>query len=195
MPLSSIELQHKTMNCFRLPPFFVPFIIGMMAVNLSTCERDKKDHSVGPHVRQPDGEEGLHEGDGSHLPLKMLANEESIQNDLVNTRCLSCHGGASEANRNVDLRNIGLLVRGRHHGPGHVSDGSRHGLIVPGCPDESFFYTIMKQGNMPPAPAERVSAETLKIVEDWIISLKKDGDPECGDDEPPDTVQDGSDEP
>ncbi len=78
--------------------------------------------------------------------------------------------------------------------PGHDHGTGAHPryLIKPGCPKQSFFLSIIREGKMPPAPAEKISPETIKAIEQFIIAL----DPKAGkmcDDEPPDSDGPGSD--
>lgn len=39
---------------------------------------------------------------------------------------------------------------------------------------------------MPPSQSERLDAETLKIIEDWIYNLNPEASTSCNSDEPPD---------
>lgn len=113
------------------------------------------------------------------LPLVIQPTKESIQTEFVNKSCLGCHESASARNRFVDLRDIGVLAEEGHvHEPG----GPRHNLIKPGCPKQSFFLSIIREGKMPPPPAPRPSDENLQAVDAWIVSLKADAT--CLSDEP-----------
>jgi hypothetical protein len=118
------------------------------------------------------------------LPQPTLA---SIQMDFVDRRCVSCHQEATATNRHVKLTNFMEIVEGTGHPPGgaHVRK-----IIKPGCPKESFFHSIMREGKMPPPPAPKPSPEWLKAMADWITSLKPGaicddepggGDPDEGD--------------
>ena len=118
---------------------------------------------------------------------RLEATVDSIQRNFVNRHCLECHLTATAANRYVSLSDLSTLIE-------KTGDGHSHHprfLIKPGCPRESFFLSILKEGKMPPAPAQKVSAEAINTIERWIISLHPNGS--C-DDEPQDTSG-GGDEP
>lgn len=136
-------------------------------LGISSCGgKSKKDDSSEPPQNPP------------RLTLTVEPTKESIQKNLVDQTCLRCHQTAKPSNREVELADIGKLIDGSvEHGPGH-----RHGFIKPGCPQQSFFLSIMKEGKMPPPPAAKVAAPDLKAVGDWITSLKPNAS--CDDDEP-----------
>lgn len=122
---------------------------------------------------------------------KLEATAQSIQRTFVNVSCVSCHTQNTTANRNVVLTDITRIIEE----PGQPHEhGKMRMLIKPGCPKESFFLSIMKEGKMPPKPSEKVSADTVKVIEDWIISLKPNAGKYCNSDEPPDKPG-GGDEP
>jgi|GEM_PF-1817699 len=114
------------------------------------------------------------------VPQPTLA---SIQKDFVDRKCVSCHQEATSANRHVKLASLMEIVEGTGHPPGgaHVRK-----IIKPGCPKESFFHSIMREGKMPPPPAPKPTQEWLKAMSDWITSLKPgaicDDEPGGGDD-------------
>ncbi len=112
---------------------------------------------------------------------KLEATTQSIQRNFVNVSCVRCHAQAATVNRNVALGDISKIIEA----DGHVHEhGSMRLLIKPGCPKQSFFLSIMKEGKMPPSPEAKVSTETLKVIEDWIVSLKPNAGNACNDDEP-----------
>lgn len=117
--------------------------------------------------------------------LTVSPTRESIQQNLVNVSCLRCHTQATAKNRYVNLTDImTLTVPGDHA----TEEGHHHRvLILPGCPKQSLFLSLLKEGKMPPTPADSVPMATLKAIEDWIISLKPDAGTTCEGDEPQDT--------
>lgn len=115
-------------------------------------------------------------------PVVVQSTRESIQRDFVNVYCLGCHTQANAKNRFVDLTDIVKLAE-----PGdHTTEAGHHHrvLVQPGCPKQSLFLSILKEGKMPPRPAEPVPAETLRSIESWIVSLKPDAGDSCNGDEP-----------
>jgi len=142
--------------------------LGLIGLTLSSCSGDAGTNS--PIVKGP--------------PKELFPTLQSVQTDFVNDRCLSCHQTATAQNRQVALVDIALLIEGNGHNHGHGNTG-RH-LIKPGCPKQSFFLSVMREGKMPPPPGEKVPSETLKIVETWIVELKPNAGNSCNDDEPPD---------
>lgn len=115
-------------------------------------------------------------------PPKLEANLQSVQTVLVNARCVSCHAEPTAKNRQVVLTDIQQVIE-KPHAPGRGAH-PRY-LIKPGCPKQSFFLSIIKSGSMPPRPDERVSAEDIKTLEAFIVSLNPKAGKMC-DDEPPD---------
>lgn len=112
----------------------------------------------------------------------VLATRESIQQDFVGASCLRCHTQANAKNRYVDLSDILTLTQPGDH---NTEAGHHHRvLIVPGCPKQSFFVSILKEGKMPPAPDERVLPETIEAIEDWIVGLRPNPGTACDSDEP-----------
>ncbi len=108
----------------------------------------------------------------------------SIQKDFVNKKCVSCHQEATASNRHIKLTDLMEIVEGT----GHSSGGAHvRKIIKPGCPKESFFHSIMREGKMPPPPADKPSQEWLKAIAEWIAALKPgaicDDEPGDGDDE------------
>lgn len=106
---------------------------------------------------------------------KLQSDLNSIQQDFVNPRCLSCHSEATSSNRDVSLRDISQIIEGQWT----VNLMARRNLIKPGCPLQSFFYTIIKSGEMP--PNESVDGESLRMIETWIVSLDPSASDNCSD--------------
>lgn len=113
------------------------------------------------------------------VPEKITPTIESIQRNFVDKKCLSCHTQATESNRFIVLRDISQLIEGNTSGSG------RKNLIKPGCPKESFFLSIMREGKMPPPAYGGVGEESIKTIEEWIAGLNPNYEL-CSKDEPPD---------
>lgn len=105
--------------------------------------------------------------------IKLTAETPSIQKMLIDKKCLSCHSVATRENRNISLADV-LKVTDLTPQP----VGTRI-IIKAGCPDQSFFMSVLKHGTMPLGP-EKVVGEDLKVVSDWIKSLKP-GRIDCSD--------------
>ena len=120
------------------------------------------------------------------VEAKISPTIQSIQHDFVDKKCLSCHGQATERNRYVALSDLGSIMDVGSHS--HHPNEMRRDLIKPGCPKQSFFLSIMREGKMP--RGEKVDEETLKTIEQWITGLKPDAGSTCNfsGDEPPDTA-------
>lgn len=113
---------------------------------------------------------------------KLTPDIQSIQSDFVNQRCLSCHSEPTVRNQNVWLGDIFQVIEGN---PIRFP-GARQNLIKPGCPKQSFLMIILKSQEMPPRPNPPVDGPTLKILEDWILSLSPTPRADCDGDEPAD---------
>lgn len=120
-------------------------------------------------------------GEGSGYQ-KLAPDLQSIQSDFVNPRCLSCHSEPTSRNQNVWLGDIFQIIEGN---PIRFP-GARQNLIKPGCPKQSFLMMILKSQKMPPLPNPPVNAATIKILEDWIVSLDPNAGTTCDGDEPGD---------
>jgi len=121
------------------------------------------------------------------VALVLESTQESIQKNLVDSKCLSCHQEAKATNRNVDLRDIGKLF-------GNLSSSQRKDLIIPGCPKESMFLSILREGKMPPNSATKISEQDMKVIENWIKGFPPQRT-NCNPDEPPDSRPPNGDEP
>ena len=122
-------------------------------------------------------------------PAKLEPDLKSIQTVFISKKCVSCHAEATERNRFVVLTEISQIIEKTDKKDGHqhhlneatpLADQVRKNLIKPGCPKQSFFLSIMKEGKMPPPPS-KVSPDELKIIEQWITSLKPDAGKSCSD--------------
>lgn len=158
-------------------------IVGVLALALVSCGKTPTDGTTvaGDPPVQP-----------APIPKEreLKPTLQSIQADFVNVKCISCHMTATDKNRYVVLTDLSKLIEGggHTHGPGGTHH-HRH-LIKPGCPKQSFFLSILKEGKMPPPPAQKISEKELNVISDWITGLKPSAD--CKDDEPPDGPESGN---
>ena len=97
-------------------------------------------------------------GDGDGEVAMVTASQVS---DLLNARCATCHSGA-EAKEELHLDSIGGFLKGGEHGV----------VVVPGNAAESKVLKHMRGDEgvkrMPPPPNDPLTAEQIKMVEDWI---------------------------
>lgn len=107
--------------------------------------------------------------------VELEPNAASIQSELVGKRCVSCHTEATHANRHVDLSDV-------------AKGGS---WLRPGCPSQSLFLSVLKDGKMPPAPAARLEGSKVDIVARWIEDMVKAEDRHCEDTDEPGTGDGG----
>ena len=75
------------------------------------------------------------EKSSSDAPLVDLKTQ--IQTGLVNVSCTGCHAEPTARNHQVDLSDVSKGIK-----PANPA------YIIPGCPDQSLFYTEMKVGSM-----------------------------------------------
>ena len=92
--------------------------------------------------------------------LKKLTFERDIR-PILKARCFHCHGEEEEIEGSLDVRLRRFLAKGGDSGP----------AIVPGKPDESPLVERIRSGDMPPIEDEskKVTADELKLIEQWII--------------------------
>ena len=83
---------------------------------------------------------------------------------LLKEKCFGCHGtDPDDLKGDYDVRTRAALIRGGE---------SEEAAVIPGKPDESpFFHAINWDGlEMPPKENDRLSAEQIKLVKQWIES-------------------------
>jgi mono/diheme cytochrome c family protein len=75
---------------------------------------------------------------------------------LFRGRCIGCHG-AGQPEAGLDVRTRGDLVQGGHSGP----------AVVPGAPEQSLLYQMLRDGRMPKG-GRKLGPGELQQVEQWI---------------------------
>jgi len=91
-----------------------------------------------------------------------VAFETDVLPILRANTCFNCHA------ESVRLKNLDLTTYAG------IQKGSESGLIiVPGKPDESTLYEMLRDGRMPPGGKVRVSSADLGIIRSWIESGAK----------------------
>lgn len=117
-------------------------------------------------------------------PITVAPTLEGLQKNFVDVSCVKCHTSATAKNRWVDLTDILALTKAGDH---TTEAGHHHRILIqPGCPKQSLFLSILKEGKMPPS-GDAVPASTLQALETWIVSLKPNAGTSCNSDEPQDS--------
>jgi hypothetical protein len=76
---------------------------------------------------------------------------------LFKARCLRCHGDKVKK-AGLDLSTHAVLLKGSESGP----------VVVPGKPDDSLLYLLVRDGKMPAGKAGRLDAADVEILRRWI---------------------------
>ena len=108
------------------------------------------------------------------LPLALfgtMTNEQSkgeqrtYANDvapIVNKYCLPCHLAENENPSGLHLDSYDMMLKG----------GEKGVPVVPGKPDESYFYTKLLEdppfGKQMPRGKKKMTTEEIQIVKEWI---------------------------
>jgi glucose/arabinose dehydrogenase len=105
-------------------------------------------------------------------PLELRARS------YLHANCAQCHVEAGGGNAQMELEFITapekmrvLDVKPLHH---HF-DGAEPRLIAPGAPERSMIYrrlALRGTGQMPPLATAEVDREALKLMEEWIRTMK-----------------------
>jgi hypothetical protein len=75
---------------------------------------------------------------------------------LMAKRCLACHGTAQPVTAGLDLRTLAGVMAGGVGGP----------VVVPGNPDASRLWTLVRDGKMPMGGT--LSDEEKQLIREWI---------------------------
>lgn len=94
--------------------------------------------------------------------LVMEANFASINENILQGKCMSCHSG-SEAPHGIELSSYSLIMDNALFPP----------LVVPGKPEESSLYTSITTGDMP-MKAPKLSEVEIQSVYNWIKNGAKE---------------------
>lgn len=105
--------------------------------------------------------------------IGLIPTTESVQEELINKSCISCHSGIAPAS-GVDLTDLSKLIEEELS----EEHGEDHKVIVPGDAENSEFYKLIVNKEMPPLPAESVDPKLFPIIRQWIDNMRipeKDG--------------------
>ncbi len=90
-------------------------------------------------------------------PAKPITFEADIVPILKNRTCLGCHGPSLKM-KELNLATYQTALQGSESGP----------VIVPGKPEESRLFHMVKEGLMPPGGKIHLSDEELGAIRGWI---------------------------
>lgn len=75
---------------------------------------------------------------------------------IIQRKCVSCHNADNPSGQIDDLLTKDSLLYYR--------------LIIPGEPNLSDLYTVIKNGDMPPAPNKPLTSAESQLIYDWILN-------------------------
>src|SRR5437879_3535694 len=90
--------------------------------------------------------------------VKPVSFETDVQ-PVLTAKCTVCHGPDTRV-KEMNLSTLDGVMKGSESGP----------VIVPGKPDESKLYQMVRDGKMPPGKTH-LSEQTLASIRSWIESL------------------------
>src|SRR5262245_61256710 len=94
------------------------------------------------------------------LTAPLCAAVPTFQHDvlpLLEKRCVSCHGLLRPVAGGLDLRPLDRVVAGGAGGP----------VVVPGNPEMSRLWTLVRDGKMPMGGAP-LADEEKQLIREWI---------------------------
>jgi mono/diheme cytochrome c family protein len=87
---------------------------------------------------------------------------ESAAQTIINDRCIRCHN-AKTKKAGLDLSTPRAILQG--------SDSGR--IVEAGEPDESLLFQMLEADEMPPDEKDRLSADQVAIISNWIAAGTK----------------------
>jgi len=90
-----------------------------------------------------------------------LTFEQDIR-PILKANCFHCHGEEGKMKGGLDVRLRHLLATGGEHGP----------AIVPGKPEKSRLFTMVRDGEMP-QPDKKLSPAQVELIRQWIAGGAK----------------------
>jgi hypothetical protein len=79
---------------------------------------------------------------------------------IFKSKCILCHGGVKDIKGDLDLRNLAAIMKG----------GISGDALIPGNLKDSAIWYRVEDLTMPPAGKERLTADEIQIIKDWILS-------------------------
>ena len=94
----------------------------------------------------------------AQTPAKPVNFEADVQ-PILATNCTGCHGPGTRI-KEMNLSSLDGVMKGSESGP----------VIVPGKPDESRLYQMVRDGKMPPGKTH-LTEQQLAAIRTWIESM------------------------
>jgi len=91
-----------------------------------------------------------------------LTFEKDIR-PILKANCLHCHGEEEQVKGGLDVRLRHLIAKGGEHGP----------AIVPGNPEKSRLFTMVRDGEMPKGENKKLPADKIELLRQWILGGAK----------------------
>jgi len=98
-------------------------------------------------------------------PGSTVSFEAQIQ-PILAAKCARCHGDTKQT-AGLNVNSGATLQRGGESGP----------AVVPGKPDESPLYEMVREGHMPPKGSAPLTAAELESLRRWIVEGAKSSNP------------------
>jgi hypothetical protein len=92
---------------------------------------------------------------GTAKPVNFTTDVQPV----LASNCTSCHGSATRI-KEMNLSTLDGVLKGSESGP----------VVIPGKPDESRLYQVVRDGKMPMGKA-RLNEVELDVIRSWIESL------------------------
>ncbi|MEQ2008615.1 MAG: PSD1 and planctomycete cytochrome C domain-containing protein, partial [Limisphaerales bacterium] len=91
-----------------------------------------------------------------------LTFEKDIR-PILKANCFHCHGEDGKTKGGLDARLRHLLAKGGEHGA----------AIVPGKPEKSLLFTMVRDGEMPKGEGKKLPPEKVELLRQWIAGGAK----------------------
>lgn len=101
----------------------------------------------------------------TEAPAAGTAAEPLFSKDIkpmLETSCVGCHGGL-KTSKGLDLKSYASLMAGSQNGA----------VVIAGDPDNSKLVQMIVAGKMP-KKGDKLTAEQLQLIKDWIKAGAKD---------------------
>jgi cytochrome c553 len=91
-----------------------------------------------------------------------LTFEKDIR-PILKANCFHCHGDEEKVKGGLDVRLKHLIAKGGESGP----------AIVPGKPEKSRLFTMVRDGEMPKGENKKLPPEKIELLRQWIAGGAK----------------------
>ena len=91
-----------------------------------------------------------------------LTFEKDIR-PILKANCFHCHGEEGKTKGGLDVRLRHLIAKG----------GEQGAAIVPGKPEKSLLFTMVRDGEMPKGEGKKLPPEKVELLRQWIAGGAK----------------------